>query len=106
MLKTLTFLVKKFEKKAGGSFVKAEVKGKFVNLATSEDDIYYRVQFVGNTCELPKEEGVYTVSYEEGNMWIDQRPEYADKHILRVKAFKCVFTKPLPRLEKDIRLVK
>lgn len=106
MLKTFKFIVRKFEKKTGGTFTKAEVKGKFINLATTEDEVYYTVKFVSKSVELPNEEGIYEVSYTDGDLWVDQRPEYAEKHILRVKPFKCVFSKPLPRLEKDVRLVK
>lgn len=103
-MQSIKFVVRVFDKKAGGKFSKAEVKGKFLPLATAEDEVYYTVKFAGKTCELPTAEGIYEVSYNEGELWIDNRPEYVEKHILRVRPYKCVFNKPLPKIDKDIRV--
>ena len=105
-MQSFKFIVRKFNKKAGGTFSKAEIKGQFLPLATAQDEVYYQVKFVSKTVEMPTENGIYEVSYQEGDLWIDNRPEYVNKHILRVRPYKCVFTKPLPTLEKDIREVK
>lgn len=105
-MQSIKFIVKKYDKKTGGTFAKAQIKGKFVPLATAEDEVYYNVKFVSKNVALPTEEGIYEVSYAENDLWIDNRPEMIEKHILRIKPYKCVFNKPLPKLEKDIRLVK
>lgn len=103
-MQSIKIIVNEFATKKGTSFIKAEVKGKFLPLATAEDDVYYRVSFVSKTVEMPKEKGVYEVSYNEGDMWIDNRPDFAEKHILRIKPYKCVYVKPLlPPVEKDVR---
>lgn len=101
MKKTIKIIVRKFETKEGKSFVKATAKGKFLPLAVVEDDVNYNIKFVGS--QLPTQEGIYEVAYEEGNMWLDQRAEYVEKNIVRIKALKCVFNKYLPKLDKDIR---
>ena len=101
MKKTIKIIVRKFETKEGKSFVKATAKGKFLPLAVVEDDVNYIIKFVGS--QLPTQEGIYEVAYEEGNMWLDQRTEYVEKNIVRIKALKCVFNKYLPKLDKDIR---
>lgn len=103
-MQSIKFIVREFETKKGAAFTKADVKGKFIPLAVAEDEVYYTIRFVGKTVEMPTKAGVYEVAYNDGDMWIDSRPEYADKHILRIKAVKCLFSKPLPKLDKDIRL--
>ena len=104
MIQSIKFIVREFETQKGVSFSKADVKGKFLPLATAADEVYYTVRFVGKNVEMPTKAGVYEVAFNEGDMWIDTRPEYAEKHILRVKAIKCVYSKALPRLDKDIRV--
>lgn len=102
MKKTIKIVVRTFSTKEGKTFVKATAKGKYLPLAMVEDDVYYNIKFVGAT--LPTSEGIYEVAYEEGNLWLDQRAEYLDKNIVRVKALKCIFNKYLPKLDKDIRV--
>ena len=103
-MQSLKFIVREFKTEKGQPFSKADVKGKFIPLAVAEDEVYYTVRFVGKTVEMPQVKGIYEVAYKDGDMWIDNRPQYADKHILRIKAVKCVFSKPLPKLDKDIRV--
>ena len=107
MKQSVKVIVRAYEKKAGGKFVKMTIGGKFLPLATAEDDIQYQVKFTNKSlCKEPQVEGIYEVAYEEGNLWIDSRPEAAGKNIVRINASKVVFSKALPRLEKDIREVK
>ena len=106
-MRTIKIIVRSYEKKAGGTFTKLSCKGKFLPLALAEDDINYQVKFTSKSeCKEPTAEGIYEVAYYDNELWIDTRPEQADKHILRVTAHKVVFSKPLPRLENDIREVK
>ena len=106
-MRTIKIIAKSFEKKGGGSFTKLSVGGKFLPLALAEDDVRYIVKFTANSdVKEPVESGIYEVAYYEDKLWIDSRPECADKNIVRVQAHKVVFSKPLPRLEKDIHLVK
>ena len=107
MRQSIKVIVRNYEKKTGGKFTKMTVGGKYLPLATAEDDVDYRVSFTKNSLvSEPTQEGIYEVAYEEGGLWIDTRPESAGKNIVRVNAAKVVFSKPLPRLEKDIREVK
>ena len=103
-MNSIKFIVREFETKKGVPFTKADVKGKFIPLAVAEDEVYYLVKFTGKAVEMPSKAGVYEVAFQDGDMWIDSRPEYADKHILRIKAVKCVFVKHLPKLDKDVRV--
>lgn len=101
MKKSIKVIVRSYTTKEGKPFVKATAKGKYLPLALAEEDVNYTIKFVG--ASLPTSEGIYEVAYEEGNLWIDQRAEYVEKNIVRVKPSKCVFNKYLPKLDKDIR---
>ena len=101
MKKVIKIIVRAYTTKEGKQFVKATAKGKFLPLALAEEDVNYNIKFVG--ASLPTSEGIYEVAYEEGNLWIDQRAEFVDKNIVRIKPLKCVFNKYLPKLDKDIR---
>ena len=104
-MKTIKIIARTYEKKAGGKFTKLTCKGKFLSLALAEDETTYQVKFVkGSECQEPQSEGIYEVAYADGDLWIDTRPEVADKNIVRIKAHKCVFNKYLPKLDKDIRI--
>ena len=103
MKQSVKIIVRSYDKKAGGKFVKLTIGGKFLPLATAEDDVNYQVKFTSKSlCKEPTQEGIYEVAYDEGNLWIDSRPEAAGKNIVRINAAKVVFTKPLPRLEKSL----
>lgn len=101
MKKSIKVIVREFSTKEGKKFVKATAKGKYLPLALVDDEVNYDIKFVG--ASLPSSEGIYEVAYEEGNLWLDQRAEFIEKNIVRVKPTKCIFNKYLPKLDKDIR---
>lgn len=104
-MEKLTIIVRNYETKDGRTFTKLSVGGKFLPDVLAEDNVSYRVSFNKNSqAEEPKAEGIYEVAYNEGDLWIDTRPEYAEKHIVRIVAQKVRFSKPLPKLDKDIRV--
>ena len=106
MLK-IKIIARCYQKKAGGSFTKLSIGGKFINDVLADELTQYQVKFTSKSAvKEPTEEGVYEVAFNEGEAWIDTRPEMADKHVYRVTAQKVKYFKPLPRLEKDIREVK
>lgn len=92
-MKAIKIIIKNYDLKKGGNFTKATIKGKFLPLVLAEEETYYQVRFIGK--DLPKEEGVYQVSYEENDLWIDTRPEFVDKHIVRVRPVRVLFDKKL-----------
>ena len=100
-------IVRKYEKKSGGTFVKISIGGRFINDVLAEENETYVVKFTSSSAvKEPTEEGIYEVAFNDGESWIDNRPEVAGAHIFRIVAQKYKFNKPLPRLEKDIREVK
>lgn len=101
MKKSIKVIVREFSTKEGKKFVKATAKGKYLPLALVDDETNYDIKFVG--ASLPSSEGIYEVAYEEGSLWLDQRAEFIEKNIVRVKPTKCIFNKYLPKLDKDIR---
>lgn len=101
MKKSVKIIVRAYSTKEGKTFVKASAKGKYLPIAIAEDEVNYNIKFVG--ASLPTSEGIYEVAYEEGDLWLDQRAEFLDKNIVRVRPTKCVFNKYLPKLDKDIR---
>lgn len=101
MKKSIKIIVRAYSTKEGKAFVKATAKGQYLPLAMVDDDVNYNIKFVG--ASLPTSEGIYEVAFEEGNLWLDQRAEFIEKNIVRVKPTKCVFNKYLPKLDKDIR---
>ena len=106
-MQKVKIIVRKYEKKAGGTFTKLSIGGKFINDILADESISYQVKFTANSqVKEPSEEGIYEVAFNDGEAWIDTRPEYEDKHVFRITAQKVKFSKPLPRLEKDIRDVK
>ena len=104
-MEKISLIVRNYQTKDGRTFTKLSVGGKFLPDVLAEDDISYRVSFSKKSAaEEPKEDGIYEVAYNEGDLWIDTRPEYAEKHIVRIVAQKVRFSKPLPKLDKDIRV--
>ena len=104
MLQKIKVIVRSYLTKEGRTFSKISLGGKFVPDVLADENANYRVMFTKKSeAEEPKEEGIYEVAYEEGNLWIDTRPELADKNIVRIIASKVKFYKPLPKLEKDVR---
>lgn len=104
MKQSIKIIVRAYDKKTGGKFVKLSVGGKYLPLATAEDDVQYQVKFTSKSlCKEPTAEGVYEVAYEEGNLWIDTRPEAAEKNIVRINAAKVVFSKHFQDLKKTLK---
>ena len=103
-MQKVKIIVRKYEKKAGGTFTKLSIGGKFINDVLAEESATYQVKFTSKSAvKEPSEEGIYEVAFNDGEAWIDTRPEMANKNIFRITAQKVKFSKPLPRLEKDIR---
>ncbi|MBO7731969.1 MAG: hypothetical protein J6S67_05435 [Methanobrevibacter sp.] len=104
-MKKIKFICRNYQTKDGRTFTKLSVKGKFLNDILADDEANYRVRFTKNSqCQEPKDDGIYEIAFNDGELWIDTRPEYADKFIVHVVAQKVKFSKPLPKLDKDVRL--
>lgn len=88
-MKSIKFSIKLFQTAKGITFPSASVKGKYLPFATADEDTYYRIKFVGDV-KMPEKEGFFEVSYKDKECWIDKRPEYVDKHIVRIKAVRVV----------------
>ena len=103
-MQKVKIIVRKYEKKAGGTFTKLSIGGKFINDVLADENATYQVKFTGRSAvKEPSEEGIYEVAFNDNEAWIDTRPEMEGKNIFRITAQKVKFSKPLPRLEKDIR---
>ena len=94
MKQTMKVINRIYTKKDGKKFQKTFAKGKYIPVATCEDDVDYTIKFVGEV-KQPQSEGVFEVAFESGDCWLDQRIEYQDKNIVRVRARKIVFSKYL-----------
>lgn len=106
-MQKVKIIVRTYEKKEGGKFTKLTIGGKFINDVLAEENETYQVKFTSKSAvKEPTQEGIYEVAFNDGEAWIDSRPEVAGKFIYRITAQKVKFNKPLPRLEKDIRDVK
>lgn len=104
-MEKLSVIVRNYETKDGRTFTKISVGGKFLPDVLAEDEVSYRVSFNKKSpAEEPKNDGIYEVAYNEGDLWIDTRPEFIEKHIVRIVAQKVRFSKPLPKLDKDVRV--
>ena len=102
MKQTIKIIVREYTtKKDGKKFIKATAKGQYLPLALVDDETNYNIKFVGEA--LPNQEGIYEVAFEQGNLWLDQRPDVAELNIVRCRPSKVVFHKYLPKLDKDIR---
>lgn len=105
MLQKVKIIVRIYQKKAGGSFTKITIGGKYVPDVLAEEEENYQIRFTADSLvKEPTKEGIYELAYESGKFWIDSRPEMQDKCIIRVRASKVRFDKPLPKLDKDVRL--
>ena len=104
-MQKVKIIVRNYQKKAGGTFTKLSIGGKYINDVLAEESQSYQVKFTANSAvKEPTQEGIYEVAFNDGEAWIDSRPENAGKFIYRITAQKIKFNKPLPRLEKDVRL--
>ena len=98
-------IVRSYDKKAGGKFIKLSMSGKFVPDILAEEDKEYQVKFSAKSVvKEPTQEGIYDVAFNDGELWIDNRPQYAGKYIVRVIAQKVRFYKQFPVLDKDVRI--
>lgn len=106
-MEKISIIVRNFQTKDGRTFTKLSIGGKFINDVLADESVQYQVKFTANSqAKAPTEEGIYEVAFNDGEAWIDTREGYADKHLFRVVAQRIKFVKPLPKLEKDVRLVK
>lgn len=106
-MQKVKFIVRTYAKKDGGKFTKLSIGGKFINDVLAEEEAQYQVKFTAKSAvKEPTQEGIYEVAFNDGEAWIDSRPENAGKLIYRITAQRVKFYKALPRLEKDIREVK
>lgn len=105
-MNSIKVIVRKFvTKKEGKEFYTLKAKGKYLPLATLSEDVNYDVRLVGDVkLSLKAAEGIYEIAYEDKGLWHDRRD--AEKHIVRCKATRIVFQKPLPVFDKDVRLDK
>lgn len=90
---------KKFKGKNGVAFYSMSIKGERIldsakkeRETTTEEfkavvhvngETYYAVRFVGGGC--PQKEGVYKITFNVDDGWIDLRKDFKDKHILRLR---------------------
>lgn len=101
MLKSFKFIAREYKTKNNTTFMKLTCKGEFLPLVTAEVDKYYTIKFASKSlAKEPAKEGIYSVAYEEGGLWLDTRIENFDKNIARVNAIKIQFEKPLTKNEK------
>lgn len=103
-MNTIKVIVRKFTtKKEGKEFYTLRAKGKYLPLALADEETDYNVRLCGSVT-LPKDakEGIYEVAFESGKLWIDDRFEMLDKNIVRCKATRIVFHKPLPVFAKEV----
>ena len=62
MKQSVKIIVRAYDKKTGGKFVKLSIGGKYLPLATAEDDVQYQVKFtskskrhkLGMLCNQPR----------------------------------------------------
>ena len=103
-MQKVKIIVRNYQKKAGGTFTKLSIGGKFINDVLAEESQNYQVKFTSKSAvKEPTQEGIYEVAFNDGEAWIDSRPENAGQFIYRITAQKVKFNKALPRLEKDVR---
>ena len=95
-------IVRNYQKKAGGTFTKLTIGGKFINDVLADETKNYQVKFTAKSVvKEPTQEGIYEVAFNDGEAWIDSRPEQAGKFIYRITAQKVKFFSNLkPRKEK------
>ena len=106
-MEKIKVIVRNYLTKEGRNFSKVSIGGKFINDVLADEAATYTVRFTSKSLvKEPTEDGIYEVAFNNGEAWIDTREGYVEKHIFRITAQKVKLSKPLPRLEKDIREVK
>ena len=103
-MQKVKIIARSYNKKTGGTFTKLTIGGKYINDVLADESVQYQVKFTSKSAvKEPVNEGIYEVAFNDGEAWIDTRPDQVNNHIFRITAQKVRFDKPLPRLEKDIR---
>lgn len=90
---------KKYKTKNGASFFSMSIVGDRIleankkaveagedgiNYAsTIEKEKFYNIRFVGGGC--PQKEGVYKLTFNPEDSWVDVREEFKNKYILRIR---------------------
>lgn len=104
-MQKIKIIVRSYDKKAGGKFIKLSLGGKYVPDILADESKEYQVKFSAKSVvKEPTQEGIYEVAYNDGELWIDNRPQYATKYVVRITAQKIRFHKALPVLDKDVRI--
>lgn len=93
----ITVIIKTDHKKdTNEEFRKASVKGQFLNTAAVnhinpiDGSAYYNVRGLDAILKEHKKDGKYRLYFEQGNCWVDERPDRLDKHIIRIKKVELV----------------
>lgn len=91
-MKTIKVLLKQFKDNNGAAFSSASIKGEYLPFADVDVEAYYRVKTTSkSTVQLPiTGEGIYEIAYENKGLWVDKRPDFIDKHIVRINAVRIV----------------
>ena len=102
-MKSIKVIVRQFvTKKDNKSFMTIRARGQYLPLATVQPDINYSIRLCGEA-KVPTKEGIYEMAFEDTAIWLDTRPEVAAKNIVRCKATRLVFQKPLPVFDKTVK---
>lgn len=98
-MKTFKFIANTYiNKKTNQPFMKFSCKGQFLPLLKAENDIYYNINFITKLDDdvfLPKKEGIYSVACKDNRIWLDNRKDMIEKHIVRCEPLKIIFEKEL-----------
>ena len=93
-MQALKFICRNYNKKKGGTFTKLTVKGKYTPFAVLENEETYQIRFTKDSqASEPTKDGIYSVAYDKGGVWVDDRNENL---IIRVRAVNCKFQESLP----------
>lgn len=102
-MQKVKIIVRIYQKKLGGTFTKLSIGGKYINDVLADETKNYQVKFTAKSVvKEPTTEGIYEVAFNDGEAWIDNRPEQAEKFIYRITAQKIKYFKALPKLAKDL----
>ena len=84
-MQKVSIIVRNYQKKAGGTFSKLTIGGKFIPDVLADEGAVYQVKFTSKSaCKEPTEEGIYEVAFNDGEAWIDSRPEMAGKMFIEL----------------------
>lgn len=95
-------IVRNYLTKQNTTFTKLTIGGKYIKDVLADEHASYQVKFTAKSAvKEPTKEGIYEVAFNDGEAWIDSRPELGDRRIYRITAQRVMFHKPLPKLDKD-----